>query len=152
MFSISNRRLTLVGIVTLMLTALVALFVATAANSGAEQRALGKRLYDQYCASCHGLRGEGQYPDAPYRPDKAGLIGAPPHNSTGHSWHHPDGVLFSITKDGLIIKGFHPMPTFGDKLTDDDIWAVLAYIKTWWKADQVEFQKTVTARHTPPAK
>jgi len=44
------------------------------------------------------------------------------------------------------------MPAFGDKLTDDEIWAVLTYIKTWWKPDQLERQATVSARHTPPAK
>jgi mono/diheme cytochrome c family protein len=116
-----------------------------------DQFATGKRLYDQHCASCHGLRGEGQYPAAPYKADEAGLLGAPPHDSTGHTWHHPDQVLFDITKNGLIIKGFHPMPPFADKLADDEIRAVLAYIKTWWKPDQLQRQASVSARYTPPA-
>jgi S-disulfanyl-L-cysteine oxidoreductase SoxD len=117
-----------------------------------EQLASGKLLYEQHCASCHGQRGEGQYPSAPYKPDKSGLIGAPPHDATGHTWHHPDRVLFNITKDGLIVQGFQPMPAFKDKLTDDQIRTVLAYIKTWWQPEQLERQGTVTVLYTPPAR
>jgi mono/diheme cytochrome c family protein len=127
------------------------LLSACSSLTSAEQVQRGQRLYNQHCASCHGLQGEGQYPTAPYKPDKEGLIGAPPHNAAGHTWHHPEQVLFNITKNGLIIKGFQPMPAFDGKLTDDEIRAVLAYIKTWWKPEQIEFQTTVSARYTPPA-
>jgi len=132
---------------------LLAGFILSACGGSAlsEQAQRGKRFYDQYCASCHGAQGEGQYPTAPYKRDKDGLIGAPPHNAAGHTWHHPDPVLFNITKNGLIIKGFQPMPAFDGKLTDDEIWAVLAYIKTWWKPEQIEFQSTVSSKYTPSA-
>jgi S-disulfanyl-L-cysteine oxidoreductase SoxD len=134
---------------------LLSMFLARCASdrspTSADQLALGKRIYDQHCASCHGAKGEGQYPNAPYKPDKAGLIGAPPHDSTGHTWHHPDGVLLEIIRDGLIVEGFQPMPAFGDKLTDAGMQAVLTYIKTWWKPEQVERQATFSARYTPSA-
>jgi mono/diheme cytochrome c family protein len=134
---------------------LLSIFLARCANDGsqasADRLALGKQVYDQHCASCHGAKGEGQYPSAPYKPDKAGLIGAPPHDSTGHTWHHPDGVLLEIIRDGLIVEGFQPMPAFGDKLTAEEMQAVLAYIKMWWKPDQLERQATFSARYTPPA-
>jgi mono/diheme cytochrome c family protein len=93
-----------------------------------EQIAVGKRVYEQQCTTCHGLNGQGQFPDAPYKPDKSGRIGAPPHDSTGHTWHHPDAALLGIIKNGLVIEGFLPMPGFGDKLTDNEIQAVLVYL------------------------
>lgn len=62
---------------------------------------------------------------------------APPHDDSGHTWHHPDEVLFGITKFGVVApyapKGYESdMPGFGDRLSDDEIWAVLAFIKASW--------------------
>ncbi len=89
--------------------------------------ARGERLYGQYCASCHGANLEGQ-------PGwRAGPGKAPPHDASGHTWHHPDAQLFRITREGTI--GRMPngaMPGFAGKLTDDDIVAVLSYIKSRW--------------------
>lgn len=145
-------------IVLLVLLAAVTLLLVSRANRDArnpaafilpardEQYAVGQQLYGQHCASCHGANGEGQFPDAPLQPDKTGRYGAPPHNPTGHTWHHPDQVLFKITKDGLIVEGFYPMPGFADRLTDSQITAVLAYIKTWWQPQQLDYQATQTAR------
>jgi mono/diheme cytochrome c family protein len=110
-----------------------------------EQLTEGKRLYDLKCASCHGAQGEGQYPDAPNQPDVNGLIGAPPHDSTGHTWHHADSFLINHTKNGSSILGFHPMPAFGNELSDDQIRAILAYIKTWWKLEHLAAQATKSA-------
>jgi mono/diheme cytochrome c family protein len=36
------------------------------------------------------------------------------------------------------------MPPFGDRLTEDEIRAVLAHIKTWWTDQQRQFQSQVT--------
>jgi mono/diheme cytochrome c family protein len=46
----------------------------------------------------------------------------------------------------LIVEGFHPMPAFKDKISDDEIRAVLAYIKMLWKPEHVMIQATQTAR------
>lgn len=65
---------------------------------------------------------------------------APPHDASGHTWHHPDSVLFGITKHGLVPGKYAPpkyesdMPAFGGPLSDEEIWAVLAYIKSSWPA------------------
>lgn len=98
------------------------------------QVALGKAVYSENCASCHGTNLEGQ-PD--WRERKSdGRMPAPPHNTMGHTWHHPDEVLFGITKQG--VAAFAPsgyesdMPAFGGVLTDEEIWAVLAYLKSSW--------------------
>ena len=103
----------------------------------ARQVALGEAVYRQHCTSCHGAKLEGQ-PDWRIRkPD--GRLPAPPHDDTGHTWHHPDDQLFRITKLGrkppLAPEGYQSdMPTFGAVLTDEQIWAVLAFIKSRWPA------------------
>ena len=100
----------------------------------AAQVALGRALYAQHCASCHGANLEGQPDWRERKPD--GKMPAPPHDATGHTWHHPDEVLFGITRQG--IAPYAPpgyasdMPAFGGMLTDEQIWAVLAYLKSFW--------------------
>jgi mono/diheme cytochrome c family protein len=102
--------------------------------------ALGERVYAQHCASCHGTRLEGQPKWRSRLPN--GRLPAPPHDETGHSWHHADRVLFGITKNGLVPPHApqnyaSDMPAFAGKLTDDEIWAVLAYIKSRWTSREV---------------
>lgn len=96
--------------------------------------ARGQRVYAQHCASCHGARLEGQ-PDWQSR-NAQGRLPAPPHDAQGHTWHHDDDVLFEVTKYGLA-KHAPPgyasdMPAFEGRLSDDDIVAVLAFIKGQW--------------------
>jgi mono/diheme cytochrome c family protein len=102
--------------------------------------ALGSKVYEQHCAVCHGPKLEGQ-PNW-RRPLPNGRMPAPPHDESGHTWHHPDYVLFAITKNGLVPphapKGYESdMPAFAGKLSDEEIWAVLAYIKSQWTSDEV---------------
>lgn len=101
----------------------------------ARQVALGETAYGQYCANCHGAKLEGQPNWRSRRAD--GRLPAPPHDETGHTWHHPDEVLFRITKQGmkppLAPEGYESdMPAFDEVLTDEEIWAVLAFIKSTW--------------------
>jgi len=102
--------------------------------------ALGANVYAQHCAACHGAKLEGQ-PDWRRRLQN-GRMPAPPHDESGHTWHHSDNVLFGITKRGLVPPYAPPeyqsdMPAFGNKLSDDEIWAVLAYIKSHWTTREV---------------
>jgi mono/diheme cytochrome c family protein len=105
----------------------------------ATQVALGKSVYDGRCASCHGARLEGQRNWQEKLPN--GRMPAPPHDASGHTWHHPDSVLFGITKHGLVPGKYAPpkyesdMPAFAAALTDEEIWAVLSYIKSSWPSD-----------------
>lgn len=96
--------------------------------------ALGRQVYGRECASCHGGRLEGQ-PDWRERlPD--GRLPAPPHDASGHTWHHPSEVLFGIVKHGLQAvapAGYESnMPAYGARLSDAEIWAVLAWIRSTW--------------------
>lgn len=106
--------------------------VADPDNAG--QVAMGQAVYARSCASCHGLDLEGQTDWK--RPLPTGGYPAPPHDQTGHTWHHPDALLFKITKFGgqaTASRGVRSqMPAFKDVLTDEEIWAVLAYIKSRW--------------------
>jgi mono/diheme cytochrome c family protein len=62
-------------------------------------------------------------------------------------------VLFAITKNGLIPpyapKGYESdMPAFGEKLTDEEIWAVLAYIKSHWTSRDLLAARAEMTRDT----
>ncbi len=100
------------------------------------QVALGKSAYAAQCAACHGAALEGQPNWRDRRPD--GKLPAPPHDVSGHTWHHPDIQLFEITKFGTAALAGEDYKTdmgaFADILRDDEIWAVLAYIKSTWPA------------------
>ncbi|OWY11605.1 cytochrome C [Thioclava sp. JM3] len=97
----------------------------------------GRVLYAENCASCHGADLEGQPNWRETGPD--GRLPAPPHDRSGHTWHHSDQILFSYTKLGgkeLMRKQGSEfdsgMPGFGDKLTDQEINDVLGFIKSTW--------------------
>ncbi len=99
--------------------------------------ARGRQVYDTQCASCHGKDLEGQ-PNWRSRL-ASGRLPAPPHDASGHTWHHPGKVLFSVVRDG-VAKNAPPgyqtdMPVYGGVLSDAEIWAVLAYIKSRWPED-----------------
>lgn len=122
---------------------------AVAPNSNGDP-AIGATLYADNCASCHGADLEGQ-PDW-QSPGEDGVLPAPPHDKTGHSWHHGDGMLFDYTKLGgqvsieqMGIEGFTSgMPAFGDSLSDAEIKNVLAYIRSTWPERVQEKQATRT--------
>jgi mono/diheme cytochrome c family protein len=111
-----------------------------AAPGNAARIARGERIYAQHCAACHGAKLEGQPEWRKRLPD--GRLPAPPHDESGHTWHHPDRVLFAISKNGLVPPYAPPayesdMPAFAGRLADDEIWAVLAFIKSRWTSHDV---------------
>jgi len=106
--------------------------------------ARGENIYAETCAACHGpgLAGEPNWRS----PDKDGLMPAPPHDETGHTWHHSEKLLFELTKYGLAraagLKDHKTrMPVYEGVLSDDDIIAVLSFIKSRWPED-------IQRRHT----
>ncbi len=114
--------------------------------------ARGKIVYADTCAACHGAKLEGQGEWRKRNPD--GTLPAPPHDATGHTWHHDDEMLFNYTKKGgaaMAPPGFKSaMPgsgkDFGGTLSDADVWAVLAYIKSTWPSEIRARQKGISAR------
>jgi mono/diheme cytochrome c family protein len=102
--------------------------------------ALGSKIYAGHCAACHGARLEGQPEWRRRLPN--GRMPAPPHDESGHTWHHADRVLFAITKNGLVPPnapaGYQSdMPAFGGQLSDNEIWAVLSFIASHWRTREL---------------
>lgn len=108
--------------------------------------AAGEIVYQAQCASCHGQYLEGQ---ANWRSrDDNGFLPAPPHDATGHTWHHADDLLFEITKygPGVVINDTNyktQMPAFQNILSDADIVAVLSFIKNTWPEEERDWQDQV---------
>jgi mono/diheme cytochrome c family protein len=104
--------------------------------------AMGQEVYETYCAACHGFDLEGQ-PEW-QQPYADGSLKAPPHDETGHTWHHNDAYLVeSIKLGGARLEpniGVSAMPAYEDSLTDQQIAAVLAYIKSSWPLEILEAQ------------
>lgn len=107
-----------------------------------EVLALGRHIYQQQCAACHGVQGEGA---ADWQvPDGAGELPPPPHDSTGHTWKHSDRMLYHI-----VLQGWRDpfnrterltMPAFRGVLSSSEIRAVVTYLKTLWSVEQRQFQ------------
>lgn len=104
--------------------------------------ARGAEVYAQQCASCHGKNLEGQPNWRSRLP--TGRMPAPPHDESGHTWHHNDRLLFRLTKEGpaaVIGNNYQSdMKGYAETLSDRDIIAVLSYIKSKWPSH-------VRARH-----
>ncbi|MEJ2014666.1 MAG: cytochrome c [Limibacillus sp.] len=107
----------------------------------------GQALYLQHCASCHGAALEGEPDWRTRKPD--GKLPAPPHDESGHTWHHPDPQLFAITKYGieaLVPNYASDMGGYEEILSDQEIWAVLDYIKSQWPEEVRKQRAEITAR------
>ncbi len=94
-----------------------------------EQVALGEKIYQANCASCHGTDASG---DPNWRePDASGKFPPPPLNGSGHAWHHPKNMLrMTIRRGGIPLGG--SMPPFGDKLSSEEVDAVIAWFQSHW--------------------
>lgn len=72
----------------------------------------------------------------------------PRHNTNGHTWHHPDQVLIDMILNGVTFSAEkQKMPAFRGKLTEEDVEAILAYIKSWWTKEQRAWQADVTKQY-----
>lgn len=103
----------------------------------------GEASYGQYCASCHRADLSGD-PDWKTR-NADGSLRPPPHDNTGHTWHHSDALLLSLTRDESVFPESR-MPSFGGTLTDDEIVAVLEFIKSSWGPEERTLQWQITWR------
>jgi mono/diheme cytochrome c family protein len=81
----------------------------------------------------------------------------PRHNANGHTWHHSDRQLIDTILNGSGEMGEMMrsmmgdpgvrMPTFRGVLTEEDVKAILTYIKTWWTPEQQQFQADISQRY-----
>jgi mono/diheme cytochrome c family protein len=107
----------------------------------------GSKLFADNCAVCHGTVGQGQDGWQQRNPD--GSFRAPPHDATGHTWHHPDGLLFrTVSEGGRDVPNLgvtSGMPAFGGTLSPGQIVAVINFLRTLWGPQERDFQAEVTA-------
>jgi mono/diheme cytochrome c family protein len=144
----SRQRFILAAITAIMAQPLLA-----AHEFAGRDVAQGQVLYAENCASCHGINLEGQ-PN--WRtPDENGILPAPPHDETGHTWHHDSVFLFQYVKfggqavmDAMNVENFTSgMPEFGGTLSDDQIIDILAYIQSTWPEQAQQAQASRTQGH-----
>lgn len=110
--------------------------------------AQGEAVYAEQCASCHGANLEGESEWKMQNED--GSFRAPPHDAGGHTWHHGDRTLIEAIELGGArlpgnIGGTSAMPAFAGVITEEEIAAVLAYIKSTWPDDirTLQWEQTV---------
>ena len=82
----------------------------------------GKAIWGKDCKSCHGVKGLGDGTKAEKIDISCGDFSSKDFQSLS------DGELFYKTKTGR-----KPMPSFKEKLSDAEIWSVVAYMRTFKK-------------------
>ena len=98
-----------------------------AAERGDVQR--GQRLYRYYCAACHGIEGTGTGFNAPYLE----RMGRAPRDHTEVAYMNrlSDAELYRAISEGKRREGEPPfMPWWGYTLTPEDIWNLVAFIRS----------------------
>ncbi len=89
---------------------------------GVESNKTGKTLYNKLCSYCHGKTGLGNGFKARTLSDFAGDF------SSDYYQNQTDGEHFYKTKFG---RG--EMPDYEDSLTDEEIWNIVNYMRTFKK-------------------
>ncbi len=135
----SRRLYFLLILAGLLFLAGVALFAARFSRSrttaAAGPMAQGRVIYETSCAGCHGREGKG-----------LGVPNAPPLNSRGEIWKLPPGELRAA-----VFGGTHEgMPAFGQRLSEAQVDAVLAYIQSWWSPEQLSSHQAGGQPDPPP--
>lgn len=114
-----------------------------------EQLSTAQFNYQRNCAHCHGYGGEGQHPNTVERTINLGYHLVPAHDATGHTWQHPDQLIFETIKYGVQAPtNFYAMTAFGEGLSDDEIFAIIDYMRLWWTEDQRAWQEQLTEKFT----
>jgi mono/diheme cytochrome c family protein len=110
-----QKRIALVGCILFMTVPLTAL--------GQEDRGNpqnGKVLFENHCANCHGTKGTGDGPDTQF------LMVQPANFLSLESRSKTDWDLMNIITFGAV---FSPMHGWANRLTVDERWDVLRYIR-----------------------
>ncbi|HVG09157.1 MAG TPA: cytochrome c [Thermoanaerobaculia bacterium] len=95
--------------------------------------------YHEMCVVCHGA------PGVPISPAGQGLNPSPPLLAD-ESTRGEAGELFWITKNGIKMTG---MPAFGVTHSDEEIWAIVAFMKRMGDLSPEEYQKMVVEAGIP---
>ncbi len=86
----------------------------------------GERIYNRYCWGCHGAMGDGMGPGSP------DIVPRPADfTNRARVARLSDGYWFWRVKEGYPDDPKRLMPAWGKVLTDDEIWKVITYEKTF---------------------
>jgi cytochrome c553 len=103
---------------SLLTATLVLLFLASPSRAADLQA-----NWTKHCASCHGKDGKGQ--------TKAGkMAGVKDQTDPQYQAGLKDDKMFASVKEGLKEGGKEKMKPFKDKLSDDEIKALVAHVRT----------------------
>lgn len=103
-----------------------------AENVGATEKspnsldAKGKLLFSHYCAHCHGSKGEGNGYNSEF-------LDKEPANLSDHEFiskKNNDQLFRVISLGGIGVKKSSLMPVFGNTLSQEEIWSLVAYIRS----------------------
>ena len=110
--------------------------------------ARGQENYNHFCAHCHGYAGEGHNPNSRQQTIENGYSPIPAHDGSGHTWQHTDRLLFDAIKHGIDNPlNLFIMAEYGSRLSDDEIYEVIEYIKTFWTEEQRAYQAELTRKN-----
>lgn len=101
----------------------------------------GKKIYTQYCVTCHGEKGKGDGIAA------AGLPKRPADHTSAFVQDQTDGALYWI-----ITAGNKPMPSYKTTLVNTQRWQVINYIRTLSKVGKRPLPVVKAAEHKPVEK
>ena len=89
----------------------------------------GKGLFHKYCAHCHGINGDGDGYNAEFLDKEPAELSHPKFQSkkTNHQ------IFRVIDKGGAGVRKSHLMPPFGKTLSEGEIWALVAFIRSFSK-------------------
>jgi mono/diheme cytochrome c family protein len=89
--------------------------------------AAGKQIFDTDCSPCHGTDGKGDGPAASSQNPK-------PADLAGLESNFTDSYMFwRISKGGAMPPLNSQMPTWKSTLSEDQIWQVITYLRTFNK-------------------
>ncbi len=116
----------IIGSVVIFSFGLLAMTLVSAHGASKGDAAKGKEVFDTKCASCHGSTGKGDGPAAAALPTKPRDLSDASYVST-----LTDDHIFKTVKEGGAAVGKSPlMPPWGSVLSEEDIWNVVAYIRS----------------------
>jgi mono/diheme cytochrome c family protein len=105
-------------VVSLVVVALTASWALAQSHVGNTKN--GERIFQQHCAGCHGTTGDGLGPEIKE------LIVPPANFLAPKSRTKTDMELYLAVKQGVL---FSPMHGWADRLSNQDMWDVLSYIR-----------------------
>lgn len=82
-------------------------------------------LYRVNCATCHGASGRGDGPMASYYANNPAAVVGPTDLASARVQGRTDGQLY-----WLIANGIGNMPRYGERLAEQDLWALVTLVRT----------------------